>query len=50
MAAIISPERGIMFDSFVIKICWRSHELTFVQNQAMARIKPISPIRLYRMA
>lgn len=47
---MIRPERGIMFDLFVIKICWRSHELTFVQNQAMARIKPISPIRLYRMA
>lgn len=34
----------------IIKICWSSHELVFVQNQAIANIRPISPIRLYRMA
>lgn len=33
-----------------MKICCRSHELVFVQNQAMARINPMSPIRLYKMA
>lgn len=46
----MSPVRGMVFDSLVMKICCRSHELVFMQNQAMARIKPISPMRLYRMA
>lgn len=47
---MISPVRGIMFGLSMMKICCRSHELVFVQNQAMARIKPISPMRLYRIA
>lgn len=50
MAAITSPMSGIILDLFVIKICCRSHELVFVQNQAIARMKPMSPMRLYRIA
>lgn len=50
VAAMISPIRGMMFGSSIMKICCRSHELVFVQNQAMARMKPISPMRLYKMA
>lgn len=34
----------------MLKICCRSHEFVFVQNQIIARMKPISPMRLYRMA
>lgn len=45
-----NPVSGMMPDLSVMKICCRSHELLFVQNQAMARINPISPMRLYRIA
>lgn len=50
-AAITNPSRGIsviLLSS--MKICWRSHVLRWMVNHAMARINPISPIRLYRMA
>lgn len=45
-----SPTRGRVLEFSVLKICCSSHELVFVQNQAIARMKPISPMRLYRMA
>lgn len=32
------------------KICWISQELRWVAVQAMAKIRPMSPIRLYRTA
>lgn len=34
----------------VAKICWSSQELRLIQNQIIVRIKPMSPIRLYRIA
>lgn len=34
----------------MLKICCRSHEFVFVQKKIIARMKPISPMRLYRMA
>ena len=33
-----------------INICWKSHELECKKNHAIARTKPISPIRLYKIA
>lgn len=33
-----------------INICWRSHELECRKNHAIARMKPMSPMRLYRIA
>lgn len=33
-----------------MNICWKSHELEYRKNHVIARIKPISPIRLYRIA
>lgn len=33
-----------------MKICWRSHVFRLVRNQAIARINPTSPMRLYKMA
>lgn len=33
-----------------IKICCRSHVLVLNRNQAMAMMKPMSPMRLYRIA
>lgn len=50
MAAIRSPVRGTGLLVLVRKICWSSQEFIFRQNQVMARIKPTSPIRLYRIA
>ena len=46
-----SPIRG-RFESFgfSIKICWRSQVLRLIRNHAMARINPMSPMRLYRIA
>lgn len=36
---------------FVVKkICWSSHEFRLVASQAMARMRPMSPTRLYRTA
>ena len=35
---------------FSIKICWRSRILRLVKNHAIARINPISPMWLYRIA
>lgn len=35
---------------FNMKICCKSHVLRLMVNHAMARINPMSPIRLYRMA
>lgn len=32
------------------KICWSSHELRFVAIQAIEKIRPMSPIRLYSTA
>lgn len=34
----------------VEKICWISQELIFIAIQAMAKIRPMSPTRLYRTA
>lgn len=46
MAAIRRPASGIMFGLLVIKICWSSQELECRQNQVIARINPMSPMRL----
>lgn len=52
VAARIRPRRGgVRFMSCVVeKICWISQELRFIAIQAMAKIRPISPTRLYRTA
>lgn len=50
VAAIRSPVRGTRLLVLVKKICWRSQEFIFRQNQVIARIKPTSPTRLYRIA
>lgn len=51
VAASARPIRGILESfGFSAKICWKSQALRFVRNHAIARIKPISPIRLYRIA
>lgn len=50
VAAISKPKRGIVLGLLLIKIWESSHELVLRQNQAIVRIKPISPIRLYKMA
>lgn len=50
MAAINSPINGIRLLLLVIRICWISQELEFRQNHVIARINPISPIRLYKIA
>lgn len=51
MAAINSPKRGMEFvGSLVIKICCSSQEFECRQNQAIVRINPMSPMRLYKMA
>lgn len=51
VAAISSPVSGMMFvELFVVKICCSSHELECRQNQIIARINPMSPMRLYKMA
>lgn len=34
----------------IAKICWKSHAFVLSKNQAMARIKPTSPMRLYKTA
>lgn len=51
VAASSNPMRGMFrFSWSVIKICCRSHVFRLDRNQAMARINPTSPIRLYRTA
>lgn len=50
MAAIKSPVRGTILLVLVRKICWSSQEFIFRQNQVIARIKPTSPTRLYKIA
>lgn len=51
VAAKRRPIRGkLVFSVFIIKICWSSQELLWVRNHAMARINPMSPMRLYRIA
>lgn len=52
MAAIIRPMRGgVRSMSLVVaNICWISHELVFMASQAMVKIRPMSPMRLYRTA
>lgn len=50
VAASSRPASGMVLGLVTMKICWSSHELAFVQNQAIASMSPISPIRLYRMA
>lgn len=49
VAARSSPTRGSRV-GLVVNSCWKSHEFEFVRNHAIANTKPISPIRLYRMA
>lgn len=52
MAAIIRPINGqVRSVAFVIEnICCISQEFKFVAIQAIAKISPISPIRLYKTA
>lgn len=51
MAAIRRPESGMRLLLLLFrKICWSSQEFIFRQNHVMARMKPMSPIRLYRIA
>lgn len=51
VAARISPISGrIVMLLSRINICWNSHVLRLIANQAIAMIKPMSPIRLYRIA
>lgn len=43
--------RGIVrFSWLIIKICWRSHVFRLIRNQAIARMNPTSPMRLYKIA
>lgn len=51
VAARTSPIRGkLVLLRLSEKICCRSHVLELKRNHAMAARKPMSPIRLYRMA
>lgn len=51
VAASTRPIRGrLELSGLSMKICCRSQVLRLVKNQAIARINPISPIRLYRIA
>ena len=51
MAASKRPINGtVVFSIFRAKICWISHELELDMNHAMERIKPMSPMRLYKIA
>lgn len=51
MAASKRPARGKMLVlGYVINICWISHELECSKNQVIDRIKPMSPMRLNKMA
>lgn len=44
------PIRGMRLLLLLKKICWSSQEFMFRQNHVIAKINPISPIRLYRIA
>lgn len=46
VAAMIRPTSGSVLWLLVMKICWKSHEFWLRQKHAMARINPMSPIRL----
>lgn len=48
VAARMSPSRGRVRSRLlaVVNICCISHELRFMANQAMARMRPMSPTRL----
>lgn len=47
VAASSKPMRGrVRFSWLIIKICWRSHVFKLNRNQAIAMMKPTSPIRL----
>lgn len=46
VAASSSPARGRVLELSMRKICWNSIEQVFRQYQVIARIKPMSPIRL----
>lgn len=52
VAARMRPIRGSvvsrLFD--IRKICWSSHELVCRASQAMLKIRPMSPTRLYKTA
>lgn len=50
VAAISRPRSGIILLLFVSIICWSSQEFILRQNHVMARINPMSPIRLYKIA
>ena len=51
VAASARPIRGMLeLFGFSIKICWKSQALRLMRNHAIARIKPMSPMRLYRIA
>lgn len=51
VAANSKPASGrVVLFRFSIKICWSSHEFEFAMNHAIDRIKPTSPMRLYRIA
>ena len=52
VAARIRPSRGYVrsLSSDDEKICWNSQEFRLVAIQAMAKIRPISPTRLYSTA
>lgn len=52
VAAMISPSRGKVRSKFcdTANICCISQELRFMAIHAMAKIRPISPTRLYRTA
>ena len=47
----LRPIRGrLELSGFSIKICWRSQVLRLIRNHAIARMNPMSPMRLYRIA
>lgn len=51
VAASTRPSRGMLeLLGFSIKICWRSQALRLIRNHAIARMNPMSPMRLYRIA
>lgn len=50
VAAIRRPASGTISELLVRKICCSSQELECRQNQAIDKINPMSPMRLYRIA
>lgn len=50
VAAINNPISGIRLSLLESMICWNSHEFMFRENQVMAKINPMSPMRLYKIA